>query len=154
MRTHRLAQCPSRTLRNDRAPQPVGIESSEDPVERPPYESQKQEHTTAGFLPPLIPIRKLVLGKGLVPLSRPGCAIDATRRPFSGRYALSVKPSRVLRPLPRPQISRRSIWCSGKDSNLHALRQGLLRPSCLPFHHPSGMLKRRNLGNPRPPMQA
>jgi hypothetical protein len=32
---------------------------------------------------------------------------------------------------------RNSLWCSGKDSNLHALRQRLLRPSCLPFHHPS-----------------
>ena len=28
-------------------------------------------------------------------------------------------------------------WCSGQDSNLHALRHGLLRPACLPFHHPS-----------------
>src|SRR5688500_2383439 len=27
-------------------------------------------------------------------------------------------------------------WCPGQDSNLHTLRQRLLRPSCLPFHHP------------------
>ena len=30
-----------------------------------------------------------------------------------------------------------SCWCSGWDSNPHALRHGLLRPACLPFHHPS-----------------
>lgn len=29
-------------------------------------------------------------------------------------------------------------WCPGQDSNLHTLRQRLLRPSCLPFHHPGG----------------
>ena len=34
------------------------------------------------------------------------------------------------------QISRGSNWCPGQDSNLHALRHGLLRPACLPFHHP------------------
>jgi hypothetical protein len=31
-------------------------------------------------------------------------------------------------------ISR--LWCPGQDSNLHAVKQRLLRPSCLPFHHP------------------
>src|SRR5271165_634490 len=29
------------------------------------------------------------------------------------------------------------VWCSGQDLNLHAFRQRLLRPSCMPFHHPS-----------------
>ena len=29
-----------------------------------------------------------------------------------------------------------SVWCSGQDLNLHALRQRLLRPSCLPIPPP------------------
>lgn len=26
-------------------------------------------------------------------------------------------------------------WCGRRDSNSHALRQGILSPQCLPFHH-------------------
>ena len=36
-------------------------------------------------------------------------------------------------------------WCSGQESNLHALRHGLLRPACLPFHHPSEILDDQNV---------
>ena len=40
---------------------------------------------------------------------------------------------------PGDQLGRegtRTNWCPGPDLNRHALRQRLLRPSCLPFHHP------------------
>ena len=33
-------------------------------------------------------------------------------------------------------ILNRFEWCPGQGSNLHAVKQRLLRPSCLPFHHP------------------
>ena len=46
-------------------------------------------------------------------------AIDAMRRPFSERCALSVKPAQVL-----VLFSRTMAWCSGQDSNLHALGKG------------------------------
>lgn len=41
-------------------------------------------------------------------------------------------------PFPFPKTNYLGKWCPGKDSNLHALRHGLLRPACLPFHHPGG----------------
>ena len=48
-------------------------------------------------------------------------------------------PMRILPP-PALGISpvgpNKTKECPGQDSNLHTLRQRLLRPSCLPFHHP------------------
>ena len=46
-------------------------------------------------------------------------------------------------PLPVPQLVRGDTstnWCPGQDSNLHALRQRLLRPSCLPIPPPGRAL--------------
>ena len=34
------------------------------------------------------------------------------------------------------KILTKEKWCPGEDLNLHALRHWLLRPACLPFHHP------------------
>lgn len=31
------------------------------------------------------------------------------------------------------------LWCGRGDLNPHALRHRLLRPACLPFHHPRGL---------------
>ena len=35
-----------------------------------------------------------------------------------------------------------SLWCSGGESNPHALRHMPLKHACLPFHHPSIMQMR------------
>ena len=45
----------------------------------------------------------------------------------------------ALDPLPVPQLAllgTRTNWCPGQDLNLHALRQRLLRPSCMPIPPP------------------
>lgn len=35
----------------------------------------------------------------------------------------------------QPRLPYHANWCARQDLNLHALRQRLLRPSCMPFHH-------------------
>src|SRR5690349_23599575 len=35
-------------------------------------------------------------------------------------------------PVPKPSAN----WCRGQELNLHGLPHWLLRPACLPFHHP------------------
>ena len=54
----------------------------------------------------------------------------------SARFDREAMTPRGCRPNATTHIET-SAWCSGQDLNLHALRQRLLRPSCLPFHHPS-----------------
>ena|SRR3989344_1402053 len=54
-----------------------------------------------------------------------------------------------------PHINIFPTWCSGTESNRHALRREILSLLCLPFHHPSKktfcvvFLRRRRELNPR-----
>ena len=58
---------------------------------------------------------------------------------FASVFLAETRVSFDSRPVPQlATLGTRTIWCSGQDLNLHAFRQRLLRPSCMPFHHPSG----------------
>ena len=67
---------------------------------------------------------------------------------FASKFLAETRVSFNSRPVPQlDTLGTRTIWCSGQDLNLHALRQRLLRPSCMPIppperltgNHPTGL---------------
>ena len=58
---------------------------------------------------------------------------------FASDFLAETRAAIDTRPVPQfALLGTRTNWCPGQDLNLHALRQRLLRPSCMPFHHPGG----------------
>ena len=56
---------------------------------------------------------------------------------FASVFLAETRGSFNTRPTPQIALSgTRTIWCSGQDLNLHAFRQRLLRPSCMPIPPP------------------
>ena len=56
---------------------------------------------------------------------------------FASEFLAETRISFNSRPAPQiALLGTRTIWCSGQDLNLHALRQRLLRPSCMPIPPP------------------
>ena len=65
-------------------------------------------------------------------LREPALLLNALAQMPEGVFARGSFPENACE---KPDFATRR-WCPGQDSNLHTLRQRLLRPSCLPFHHP------------------